>query len=340
MFSLRLLNPAQKPIQGLKKIDAEMAAYIWAKYQNEVASFAIGNEPDWHSYHISDPAIYERVPPVPGSAYPSYLADWRGFAGTVMSMAPKARFSGPETGAYSRLTYTPDSATGVSWTEKFAGDERDSGRIAQITQHLYVGGAPGATTPDQAISNMLSPEWVNGIAPGSQPSGTVYTPYPWLYASNLAHVARAACPTGSPNRTTTSAAFTERAMCSPRRCGRLTTCIGGQHGGQPELTSTTSSGSTRTRSCPQRPAAMRSTRKGTASKRSPWDPLGTSSPLRSLMLTASTYGLLHRQIRHGLRHDHQQDPRRRRRGRPRDDRTTRPRAAGSRGHGSHQRGSG
>ena len=146
-FSLRLLNPAQKPIQGLKKIDAEMAAYIWAKYQNEVASFAIGNEPDWHSYHTSDPAIYERVPPVPGSAYPSYLADWRGFADAVMSMAPKARFSGPETGAYSRLTYTPDSATGVSWTEQFAGDERDSGRIAQITQHLYVGGAPGRQRP-------------------------------------------------------------------------------------------------------------------------------------------------------------------------------------------------
>ena len=191
VFSLRLLNPAQKPIQGLNKIDAEMAAYIWAKYQNAVASFAIGNEPDWHSYHISDPAIYEVVPPVPGSAYPSYLSDWRGFADTVICMVPKARFSGPETGAYSRLTYAPDSATGVSWTEQFARDERNSGRIAQITQHLYVGGAPGTTTPDQAIRNMLSPEWVNGTAPGSQPSGTVYTPYPWLYASNLAHVAQA-----------------------------------------------------------------------------------------------------------------------------------------------------
>jgi len=194
IFSLRLLNPAQKPIQDLKTIDAEIAAYIWAKYQNEAASFAIGNEPDWHSYHISDPAIYETVPPVPGSAYPSYLADWRSFAGAVRSMVPEAQFSGPETGAYSRLTYTPDSATGVSWTEKFAGDERDSGQVAQITQHLYVGGAPGATTPDQAISNMLSPEWVNGTAPGPQPSGTVYTPYPWLYASNLAHVAQAGLP--------------------------------------------------------------------------------------------------------------------------------------------------
>jgi hypothetical protein len=194
IFSLRLLNPAKEPIQDLKTIDAEIAAYIWAKYQNKVASFAIGNEPDWHSYHISDPAIYETAPPVPGSAYPSYLADWRGFAGAAMSMAPEVRFSGPETGAYSRLTYTPDSASGVSWTEQFAGDERDSGQIAQITQHLYVGGAPGATTPDQAISNMLSPEWVNGTAPGSQPSGTIYTPYPWLYASNLATVAQAGLP--------------------------------------------------------------------------------------------------------------------------------------------------
>jgi len=38
---------------------------------------------------------------------------------------------------------------------------------------------------------MLSPEWVNGTAIVTQPTGTTYTPYPWFYANNLAPVAAA-----------------------------------------------------------------------------------------------------------------------------------------------------
>ena len=38
---------------------------------------------------------------------------------------------------------------------------------------------------------MLSPEWVNGTAIGTQPRRTTYTPHPWLYANNLAPVAAA-----------------------------------------------------------------------------------------------------------------------------------------------------
>src|SRR5436189_877903 len=38
---------------------------------------------------------------------------------------------------------------------------------------------------------MLYREWVSGKEPGTQPAGTTYTPYPWLYASNLAPVAAA-----------------------------------------------------------------------------------------------------------------------------------------------------
>jgi hypothetical protein len=89
------------------------------------------------------------------------------------------------------MTYTPDADNGVSWTERFARDERDSGRIAEITQHYYVGGSPRSTTAQQAISNMLSPEWVTGTAIGTQPARTTYTPYPWLYENNLAPVAAA-----------------------------------------------------------------------------------------------------------------------------------------------------
>ncbi len=128
---------------------------------------------------------------MPGSAYPSYLATWRGFVDAVREAAPGALLTGPETGAYTTLTYTPDPGRGVSWTQRFAGDAGDPGRMAGITQHYYVGGNPGRITAQQAISSMLSPKWVNGAGPGTQPAGTSYIPYPWLYASNLAPVAAA-----------------------------------------------------------------------------------------------------------------------------------------------------
>jgi hypothetical protein len=196
IYSLRLLSPGAKPIRDLKSIDAQVAGYIWRHYQANVASFAIGNEPDWHAFHTYaghplDPAIYEAIPGVPGSAYPSYLTYWQSFADAVGDAAPGAPVSGPDTGAYSTLTYTPDPENGVSWTRRFAGDERDSGRIADITQHYYVGGDPGKTTAEQAIGNMLSPEWENGTAIGTQPAHTTYTPYPWLHANHLAPVVAA-----------------------------------------------------------------------------------------------------------------------------------------------------
>jgi hypothetical protein len=196
IYTLRLLSPGAKPIRDLKTVDAQVAGYIWRRYQENVASFAIGNEPDWHAFHTydghpADPAIYEQISGVPGSAYSSYRARWQSFAAAVTDAAPGAPLSGPDTGAYGPLTYTPSPDAGVSWTERFASDERDSARIADITQHYYVGGGPGKTTAQQAISNMLSAEWVNGTAIGTQPADTTYTPYPWLYANHLAAVAAA-----------------------------------------------------------------------------------------------------------------------------------------------------
>jgi hypothetical protein len=196
IYTLRLLSPAAQPTGDLKSIDAQIAGHIWRRYRENVASFAIGNEPDWHAFHTYaghplDPAIHEEIAGVPGTAYPSYLAHWRSFANAVGDAAPGTPLSGPDTGAYGRLTCTPDPDTGVSWTERFAADERNSGRIADITQHYYVGADPGKTTAQQAAGNMLSPEWVDGRAIGTQPTRTTYTPYPWLYANNLAPVAAA-----------------------------------------------------------------------------------------------------------------------------------------------------
>lgn len=196
IYTLRLLSPRDRPAGDLPSVSARVAGYIWRRYRDNLASFAIGNEPDWHAFHSHpghpfDPAIYEEIPGVPGSAYPSYLAAWRGLAGAVTGAAPGAPLSGPDTGAYSTLTYTPDPGRGVSWTERFAADERDGGRITDITQHYYVGADPGQTTARQAIGNMLSPDWVHGTAAGTQPAGTTYIPYRWLHANNLAPVAAA-----------------------------------------------------------------------------------------------------------------------------------------------------
>jgi hypothetical protein len=191
IYSFRILSPRAKPINDLQSINAQAAAHIWRRYREHVASFAVGNEPDWHAFHTYagrplDPAIWEEVSGVPGSAYPSYLTCWRDFADVVTGAAPGVPLSGPDTGAYSTLTYTPDPRTGVSWTERFVGDERETGRITDVTQHYYVGGDPGKTSARQALSNMLSPEWVTGTEPGTQPSRTTFIPYPWFYASNLA----------------------------------------------------------------------------------------------------------------------------------------------------------
>jgi hypothetical protein len=196
IYTLRLLSPGAQPIGDLQAVHAQAAGHIWRHYRQNVASFAIGNEPDWHAYHTYpghplDPAIYEEVSGVPGSAYQSYLTQWRGIAEAIAGAAPGAPMSGPDTGAYSALTYAPDPDSGASWTERFALDERDSGRVAKVTQHYYVGGSPGNTTAQQAISNMLSPEWVSETAIGTQPTATTYTPYPWLYEHNLAPVAAA-----------------------------------------------------------------------------------------------------------------------------------------------------
>jgi hypothetical protein len=196
IYTLRLLSPAADPVSDLQSVNARVAGYIWDHYRERVSSFAIGNEPDWHDFHTwtghpLDPAIYEEVSGVPGSAYPSYRAHWQSFADAVRAAAPGAPISGPDLGAYDRVTYAPEPGSGVSWAQRLATDEKDSGRVAEITQHYYVGGQPGSTTAEQAISNMLSPEWVTGTAIGTQPAGTTYSPYRWLHASNLAPVTAA-----------------------------------------------------------------------------------------------------------------------------------------------------
>jgi len=192
IYTLRLHNPGAPPaIDDLIAVHRKAAKRIWLNHRENVASFAIGNEPDWPSYHRSDPAIHEEKRDVPGSAYPSYLAHWRDIAAAVTDAAPGALLSGPDTGAYWPETYYPGPDGRRSWTEQLARDERNTGRIAEVTQHYYVGHEPRDTTAQQAISNMLSPEWVTDKEIVTQSACIKYVPYPWLHKNNLAPVADA-----------------------------------------------------------------------------------------------------------------------------------------------------
>ncbi|HZV33512.1 MAG TPA: hypothetical protein VFB72_02970 [Verrucomicrobiae bacterium] len=163
IYSMRLLN-------GNPSEAAATAGYIWRHYRPLLAAFSIGNEPDWKSFHYppagrgTDPSI---------SDYPSYLAAWRKFAEAITNAAPGAMFAGPDTGDYTKSTYRH----GKSWTQRFADDERHSGIISAVTQHFYVGSHPEGVSSAQAVSNMLSPAWVN-------------VKYPWLFKHNLAPVVK------------------------------------------------------------------------------------------------------------------------------------------------------
>ncbi|HTB85400.1 MAG TPA: hypothetical protein VK742_17265, partial [Candidatus Sulfotelmatobacter sp.] len=160
IYSFRLLN-------GDKTNAAALAKYIWQNYRPQLDAFAIGNEPDWKSYHNKDPKI---------TNYPSYLADWRDFAQTIIASVPDAKFSGPDTGSnYPVPGATDTHYDGQAWTQRFADDEKNSGILAAVLQHDYVGqGAKGVSVP-AAIDAMLSPDWIT-------------VNYPALYENVLAHV--------------------------------------------------------------------------------------------------------------------------------------------------------
>ena len=203
IYSLRLLNVASCANPNLAAEDARIARYIWSKYRANLESFSIGNEPDvrsYHSYpgHIVDRAIYEAVPGVAGSAYPSYLADWRHFAGVILKAVPEAKFSAPDTAVSGTSSYTPNPSNGMSWTQKFVEDEKGSGIPVEALQHHYVWGGPGNTTAQEAIDDMLSSRWDNDTSIGKQPAyhgGTAdFHPYPFVYAHILAPTASYGVP--------------------------------------------------------------------------------------------------------------------------------------------------
>lgn len=159
IYTLRLLN-------GSATDDAAIAQYIEQHYASQLVCFEIGNEPDWHSYHTSpgharDPRIIETLGGSPGTAFPSFLADWNDFASTIRRAAPAAKFTGPDSGSNWPVPGTKDTDfDGQSWTWHFARAQKDSGRLPFVAQHDYVGEDAAGVSAAAAISSMLSKEWV------------------------------------------------------------------------------------------------------------------------------------------------------------------------------------
>ncbi len=162
IYSVRLLRG--DPYQ-----DASIAKYVWKNYGNYLDCFTIGNEPDWHYYHIHNSQIHESTPGTLGSAYPSYFASWKRFATIIADSVPGARFAGPDAGSNYPVPGSENTSfNGRSWTLNFAIDASEwhipnSGSLAFITQHNYAGenAKTQKLTPPEMVREMLSPDWDN-----------------------------------------------------------------------------------------------------------------------------------------------------------------------------------
>ncbi|HEX3626712.1 MAG TPA: hypothetical protein VH280_14970 [Verrucomicrobiae bacterium] len=109
-----------------------MANYLIRHYRNELAGFAIGNEPNVFS-----------------KTYPPYLAEWKRYAAQITAPAnsPEAKFCGPST-----------SPGHERWAADFANEFGNRGPLAFVAQHDYPGGdARRATNAAAARDNILSP---------------------------------------------------------------------------------------------------------------------------------------------------------------------------------------
>jgi hypothetical protein len=118
--------------EGNRDAATGMANYIFRHYRNELACFAIGNEPNVFS-----------------KTYAPYLAEWRRYAAeiTAPTNSPEAKFCGPST-----------SPGHERWAADFANEFGSQGPLAFVAQHDYPGGdARRATNAAAARDSILSP---------------------------------------------------------------------------------------------------------------------------------------------------------------------------------------
>ncbi|HZQ45018.1 MAG TPA: hypothetical protein VFA99_17335 [Acidobacteriaceae bacterium] len=169
---------------------------------------------------ILDPKMYEvgtsRAMTNAGSAFPSYLEEWRNYIAAITAMPGLAHtpVAGPDAFSYTleaRFTGSVcgSSFTSAAWPELLAACEKNDPKINFLASygHYYVGGNIAAgeykLTAAEGIANMLSPAWLEGDKITSepvQPSGIphdqqlVYTPYSWLYKNNYEPIRKLGVP--------------------------------------------------------------------------------------------------------------------------------------------------
>lgn len=139
----------------------DTAKYVWDHYQPWLDCFAFDNEPDSRLNDDSAAAAAGRQ---------NYFVSWKDFAASVTAAVPGAKFAGPD-------------AAGRTLSLRFVKKEKDSGNLALVTQHFYVGGNSrkhGVDAP-HAIESMLSKAWVN-------------TNYPQFYDAALQKVVKRGLP--------------------------------------------------------------------------------------------------------------------------------------------------
>lgn len=131
-----------KVIFSLHALDAVATAqYVWTNYHDYVDCFAFDNEPDGRALTGGSGAA--------SANYKKFIDGWAGIAQSVVAALPDARFTGPD-------------AAGRVLAPRFARDEKATGCLSMITQHIYVGGNPRKRKirdAGQAIDEMLSAAW-------------------------------------------------------------------------------------------------------------------------------------------------------------------------------------
>jgi hypothetical protein len=138
IYSFRLLET--NAALHVAATNALLARYIWDHYRPQLDCFAVGNEPEREAIFKQDYVI---------TNFDTYLAKWRRFVAAITQAVPEARFTGPDAGSGN-----------VTWTTRFATEEKNSGLIAIICEHFYNGGAGRGKTAQQGLEAMLSPAWL------------------------------------------------------------------------------------------------------------------------------------------------------------------------------------
>lgn len=145
--------------------NAAITAHIWSTTtaggtveSNLLDSYAFDNEPDWlRVICCADPEITGYYTPAGSGGYSGMWNQWQQ---TVATIAPGAKFSGPDTGSKWPCPGEVDtSISGVPFTLRFAMDE--SKVIGTASQHFYGQTGIAGFTALQLAEACLSSNWLN-----------------------------------------------------------------------------------------------------------------------------------------------------------------------------------